>query len=149
MFDVACTLVDVMQCVQPEQWGFEVGPREYLNDFINIMSRLRGGQDRYLPMLIQKANETLPHLQPMSLPQALPSSAPGFVSEAFDFEESAASTSDDSDFVNSPDLLAVPKSEVSELLMDANFPTFSEAEAFAPAPLIPPFTTAPTSNPFG
>ena len=149
MFDVACTLVDVMTCVQPAQRGFEVGPREYLTDFINIMSRLRGGQDRYLPMLIEKANESLPQIQSLTMPQSLPSSAPGFVSEAFDFDESQASTSDESEFINSPEAYNGTKSEMEDIIIDSAFPPFTGAETFATAPLVPAFSAAPTSNPYG
>lgn len=131
-----------MTCVQPQQCGFEVGPREYLNDFIKIMGRLRGSQDRYLPMLVQKANASLPHLQAVATPLALPSSTAGFVGGTFDLDESQASTSDDSDYVDSPDIVA------PSFLMDPTFSAFTETEAFAPPSIIPPFKAAPTSNPF-
>lgn len=60
LFDVACTLTDVMACVPFEQHTFEYGPRDYLNQFLAVISTLRGGQQRYLPLLLSKINETLP-----------------------------------------------------------------------------------------
>lgn len=72
LFDVACTLVDVMSCVPMNPpHGFEIGPREYLEHFLSLMSKLRGGRERYLPMLLTKMNESLP---PGSIPRGLPSS---------------------------------------------------------------------------
>lgn len=60
LFDVACTLTDVMSCVPFEQHTFEYGPRDYLNQFLSLISTLRGGQQRYLPLLLSKINDTLP-----------------------------------------------------------------------------------------
>lgn len=77
LFDVACTLIDVMSCVPLEPHGFEIGPRDHLNHFIHLMSKLRGGQSRYLPLLLTKINETMPGLQSTAVPRALPSSFDG------------------------------------------------------------------------
>jgi hypothetical protein len=62
LFDVACTLTDVMSCVPFEQHTFEYGPRDYLNQFLSLISTLRGGQQRYLPLLLSKINDTLPQM---------------------------------------------------------------------------------------
>ncbi|KAJ8604940.1 hypothetical protein MRB53_041616 [Persea americana] len=60
-FDISCTLIDVMACVPIlEQSGFELGPSDYLSHFMHLMSSLRGGKSRYLPLLIAKANDALP-----------------------------------------------------------------------------------------
>ena len=145
MFDVACTLVDVMTYVQPEQYSFEVGPREYLNDFIGIMSRLRGGQDRYLPMLLQKANESLP-IATAAPSLALPLPTTGFVTEAIDLDESVTSTSDDTEFMNSPDLLA-SDTDINGFMIESSFPAFTAAGTWDAAPSNTLY--APTSNPYG
>ena len=48
-------------------------PTEYLNQFLNLISRLRGGASRYLPLLLAKVSENLPsmaapiHHMPMSM----------------------------------------------------------------------------------
>jgi len=49
-----------MSCVPFEQHTFEYGPRDYLNQFLSLISTLRGGQQRYLPLLLSKINDTLP-----------------------------------------------------------------------------------------
>lgn len=59
LFDVACTLTDVMSCVPLEQHTFEYGPRDFLNQLMSLISTLRGGQTKYLPLLQQKVQDTL------------------------------------------------------------------------------------------
>lgn len=71
LFDVACTLIDVMTCVPLEPGGFELGPRDYLNHFLHLMGNLRGGNTRYLPLLLSKVNEALPGLAEGGMPSAL------------------------------------------------------------------------------
>ncbi|TKA71511.1 hypothetical protein B0A49_06877 [Cryomyces minteri] len=73
LFDVACTLTDVMSCVPIEQHAFEYGPRDYLNQFLSLISTLRGGQQRYLPLLVTKINDTIPSMSGYGLPMSLPS----------------------------------------------------------------------------
>lgn len=71
LFDVAYTLTDVMAYVPMEQQTFQVGPRDYLNRFVELISSLRAGQSRYLPLLLSKIGEVLPNMQfPMA--HALP-----------------------------------------------------------------------------
>jgi hypothetical protein len=62
LFDIACTLTDVMACVPLEPTAFEVGPREYLHQFLTLISTLRGGDSRFLPLLLAKVNEVLPSM---------------------------------------------------------------------------------------
>lgn len=50
-----------MSCVPLEQ-TFEYGPRDYLNQLVNLISSLRGGQQRYLPLLLTKINESIPQV---------------------------------------------------------------------------------------
>ena len=54
--------MDVMSCVPYEQHTFEYGPRDYLNQLTTLISTLRGGQQRYLPLLLSKINETVPSM---------------------------------------------------------------------------------------
>ena len=49
-----------MACVPLESKTFTVGPREYLTQFLNLISTLRGGDSRYLPLLLAKIHEALP-----------------------------------------------------------------------------------------
>lgn len=43
-----------MSCVPFEQHTFEFGPRDYLNQLVSLVGTLRGGQKRYLPLLLEK-----------------------------------------------------------------------------------------------
>lgn len=60
VFDVACTLTDVISCVPFEPLSFEIGPSGYLQQFLNLISRLKGGRTKFLPLLLAKVSETLP-----------------------------------------------------------------------------------------
>ncbi|KAK3675367.1 hypothetical protein LTR78_004877 [Recurvomyces mirabilis] len=60
LFDIACTLTDVMSCVPLEQHTFEYGPRDYLSQLMALISSLRGGQQKYMPLLLSKINESMP-----------------------------------------------------------------------------------------
>ena len=61
-FDVACTLIDVMTCVPIEPQSLDIGPRDYLNHLMTTIAQLRGGRDRYLPILLAKTQDALPQL---------------------------------------------------------------------------------------
>lgn len=63
LFDVACTLIDVMSCVPMSPTNYDMSSRDYLNRFISLISGLRGGQSRYLPLLQTKLSEVLPSYQ--------------------------------------------------------------------------------------
>ncbi|KAI9707432.1 MAG: hypothetical protein M1836_000393 [Candelina mexicana] len=71
LFDVACTLTDVMACVPINATTFEIGPRDYLDQFMRLISTLPGGKSRFLPLLLAKVQETLPAVGPL-IPPALP-----------------------------------------------------------------------------
>ncbi|KAI9657582.1 MAG: hypothetical protein M1829_006890 [Trizodia sp. TS-e1964] len=62
LFDVACTLTDVIACVPINTPSIEIGPRDYLNQVVALISTLRGGESRFLPLLLQKVSDTLPEL---------------------------------------------------------------------------------------
>ncbi|PNS20459.1 Transcriptional activator protein acu-15 [Sphaceloma murrayae] len=87
LFDVACTLTDVMSCVpEPQlnamQSSFKFGPRDYLHQFVSMISSLRGGRQRYLPLLVSKINETLPSSMPhmgYALSPSLSNCSPGYM----------------------------------------------------------------------
>ena len=59
LFDITCTLIDVLACV-PGGTTFEFGPRDYLSQLLGIISNLRGGQKRFMPLLMSKMHDTLP-----------------------------------------------------------------------------------------
>lgn len=64
LFDIACTLTDVIACV-PLDNGHSSSvesPSDCLNQLLNLISRLRGGASRYQPLLVAKVSENLPSL---------------------------------------------------------------------------------------
>ena len=63
LFDISCTLVDVISCVPIDTASFEVGPQDYLNQLIHLISILRGGKSRYLGLLQTKIRDTLPSVE--------------------------------------------------------------------------------------
>lgn len=62
LFDVACSLTDVLSLLPTPSDPFVVGPRDYLNQFLSLLSSLRNGDHRFLPLLLQKVHEVLPRL---------------------------------------------------------------------------------------
>jgi hypothetical protein len=62
LFDVACTLTDVIACVPLDTAIFGTIPADYLNQFLYLISRLRGGASRFVPLLLAKISENIPSL---------------------------------------------------------------------------------------
>lgn len=62
LFDVACSLTDVLSLLPPNPDPFSLGPRDYLNQFITLLSVLRRGDHRFLPLLLSKVHDVLPRL---------------------------------------------------------------------------------------
>jgi hypothetical protein len=52
-----------MSCVPMSPTNYDISSRDYLNRFISLISSLRGGQSRYLPLLHTKLSEVLPSYQ--------------------------------------------------------------------------------------
>lgn len=71
IFDVACTLIDVMSCVPIESQNFGVGAQDYLNHLVHLLSILRDGKSRFLPLLITKIRDTLPPHMAASITQPM------------------------------------------------------------------------------
>jgi hypothetical protein len=62
LFDVACSLTDVLSLLPTQQDPFVVGPRDYLTQFLTLLSTLRNGDNRFLPLLLAKVHDVLPRL---------------------------------------------------------------------------------------
>jgi hypothetical protein len=62
LFDVAGSLTDVLALYPASRDPFSPGPREQLNPLLNVLTVLRNGDYRFVPLLISKINETLPKL---------------------------------------------------------------------------------------
>ena len=88
-----------MSCVPFEQHTFEYGPRDYLNQFLSLISTLRGGQQRYLPLLLSKINDTLPSMPTPGFSMVSVPGARGRIDEIYD---SSAPASGDSTPFGSP-----------------------------------------------
>ncbi|KAL8813653.1 MAG: hypothetical protein Q9223_006980 [Gallowayella weberi] len=71
IFDVACTLIDVMSCVPIESQNFGIGPQDYLNHLVHLISTLRDGKSRYLPLVVTKIRDTLPPHMAASITQPM------------------------------------------------------------------------------
>lgn len=52
-----------MACVPSSPASYDMGPRDYLNRFVSLISSLRSGQARFLPLLQNKIAEVLPSYQ--------------------------------------------------------------------------------------
>ncbi|EXJ91572.1 hypothetical protein A1O3_00120 [Capronia epimyces CBS 606.96] len=66
LFDVACTLTDIISYVPLEPSANIEGetPVECLNQFLGLISQLRGGSSRYLPLLVEKISDNLQSIVP-------------------------------------------------------------------------------------
>lgn len=53
-----------MSCVPIDSTKFELGPLDYLTQLIDLLSTLRGGETRYMPLMVIKIRETLPTIAP-------------------------------------------------------------------------------------
>jgi hypothetical protein len=62
LFDVACSLTDVLSLQPANPQPFTLGPRDYLHQFMTLLSVLRNGDHRFLPLLLSKVHEVLPTL---------------------------------------------------------------------------------------
>ncbi|KAE8381688.1 hypothetical protein BDV26DRAFT_72643 [Aspergillus bertholletiae] len=63
IFEVACTLTDVMACLSStglRSSGFEMGPQDYLKHLCSLVHSLHSGNKRFLPLLMAKIGHTLP-----------------------------------------------------------------------------------------
>jgi hypothetical protein len=70
----------VVACTSFSPNAFALGPRDYVSRFLTLISTLRGGQARYLPLLLAKLQEVLPNLplpRSLDLSQTNPSASIG------------------------------------------------------------------------
>lgn len=70
----------MVACTSFSPDAFALGPRDYVSRFLTLISTLRGGQSRYLPLLLAKLSEVLPNLplpRSLNLPQTVSTSAIG------------------------------------------------------------------------
>ena len=80
LFDIACCLTDAVSCTTFSPDALALGPRDYVSRFLTLIQTLRGGQSRYLPLLLVKLQEVLPNLplpRSLNLSQSHPASSIG------------------------------------------------------------------------
>lgn len=80
LFNIACCLTDAVSCTSFPSDSLALGPRDYVSRFLTLIQTLRGGEARYLPLLLVKLQEVLPNLplpRSLNLPQSHPASAIG------------------------------------------------------------------------
>ncbi|OQE05111.1 hypothetical protein PENVUL_c027G10146 [Penicillium vulpinum] len=122
VFEVACTLIDVMACLSAaglRSSGFKLGPQDYLKHFFTLIHDLPGGRRRFLPLLLTKIGQTLPSMvDPITVHLNL---QPGPLVPSSTSEESSLSiiTGNDSS-VEEPSTELVPES-MSDNWMNGNF----------------------------
>jgi Fungal specific transcription factor domain len=137
LFDVACTVTDVIACVPLDGSIFEVGPSEYLNQFLNLISSLRGGGSRFLPLLLAKISENLPSM-------AGPISKVPVPIKKEDAEESASPSSTRSVPLLRPSPLVMPTASISD--PNLVFSSISPGGLDTSTPLGTPILAAPVSR---
>lgn len=62
LFDVACSLTDVLSLLPTSNDPFALGPRDHLHQFLTLIAALRNGDNRFLPLLLSKVHDVLPNL---------------------------------------------------------------------------------------
>lgn len=62
LLGITCTLTDVLSNQPSRRIPFKVGPREQLHQVLNVLSVLRSGDHRFLPLLLGKVHDFIPTL---------------------------------------------------------------------------------------
>ncbi|WQF89839.1 hypothetical protein CDEST_14853 [Colletotrichum destructivum] len=62
LFEISCNMTDFLAVQPAARDPFTVGPREQLNQTLNIVAVLRHGDHRFLPLLLSKVAEIMPRL---------------------------------------------------------------------------------------
>lgn len=68
--ELSSSLADYLAMQPASRDPFSVGPREQLHQLLNVVSVLRNGDHRFLPLLLSKVNDILPRLANPILPNA-------------------------------------------------------------------------------
>lgn len=85
-----------MSCVPIESRQFELGPRDYLDQLMTLISTLRGGESRFLPLLVAKIEDSLPTLVTPITQSLQPKALTNQIDESR--QESASSSSNSSPY---------------------------------------------------
>ncbi|RMZ80475.1 hypothetical protein DV737_g2996, partial [Chaetothyriales sp. CBS 132003] len=60
LFDMACTLIDVIACVPLDSSASGASPHDVFKCYLDLITQLHGGTSRYLPLLLAKVSDNLP-----------------------------------------------------------------------------------------
>lgn len=83
LFDISWTLINILDYTPIEQASFGISPRDYLQNVLQVTSRIRSAQDRSLSSLVAPQNEMLPTMPLSSIPHGQSSSTPAYFEEYF------------------------------------------------------------------
>lgn len=76
-----------------ESTSLEIGPQDYLNHFLTLISTLRGGQARYLPLLLAKVKDVMATMAGPIIPLlTIDETQDGVVEKKYDGSTSSRST---------------------------------------------------------
>jgi hypothetical protein len=106
IFDISCLLSEITQCLPYEPHSYDLGVREQLHRFLNILSNLRNSHSRYLAALMGKFNDMFPNAQ-ISMPLSI---SPGPGSEIYEnnVASTASSTRNESTPFDSMSSIGIP-----------------------------------------
>ncbi|KAI9764292.1 MAG: hypothetical protein M1840_008583 [Geoglossum simile] len=90
VFDIGCSLADIMKVLPAKSPSFEIGPPDYLVEMLRMLSTIRGGKSRYLPLLAAQVDEVLKIGcgNPIAEISFIPRSNPGAILGEADSDES-------------------------------------------------------------
>lgn len=97
-----------MSCVPLSSQNFEPGPQEYLNQLLTLISTLRGGESRYLPLIMAKIRDTLPAILSALPPDLAKEMADKGVEKSHSQHESNSSSAGSSPYSTPPFLHFYP-----------------------------------------
>ncbi|RMD40275.1 hypothetical protein DV735_g4852, partial [Chaetothyriales sp. CBS 134920] len=77
LFDIACTLIDVIVCVPLDSSALGIAPQAVLNSYLSLITQLHGGTSRYLPLLLAKISDNIASVT-SPFPHATPAITQGY-----------------------------------------------------------------------
>jgi hypothetical protein len=84
LFTVSVSLSEVLAMQPTTRTPFTMGPREHLHQILNVLTALRYGDHRFLPLLLSKVHDALPRLANPMLQNAPEAAMPACDIDIFD-----------------------------------------------------------------
>ncbi|KAF6833799.1 C6 zinc finger protein [Colletotrichum musicola] len=157
LFEISCNMTDFLAIQPPARDPFTVGPREQLNQTLNIVAVLRHGDHRFLPLLLNKVADIMPRLTNPML-QSAPENSNLANIDIFDGFGNAGMAQPppqmqmqmDTDYERKFSVADYEKkygmSDLTSNVSDSN--TMSGSSTGAPSVSVPAATTADMNSPF-